>query len=110
MLSGRVNLEATRSGPSMFSQEEVHFVEHLKLMSCGYGYTRSEAVEMASEYAVCLNKKTHDHLLSFQWYTNFMSRWPELRILKPRGLQIQRAKATTVDVVSSYYKELVYSK
>ncbi|KAL4226892.1 hypothetical protein ACF0H5_014870 [Mactra antiquata] len=108
-LSGRVDPEATRSGPSpMFSQEkEAHFVEHLKFMSlCGYGYSRSEVVEIATEYAVCLNKRTRDQPLSFQWYTNFMSRWPELNILKPLGLQIQRAKATTEECVSNYYQDL----
>ncbi|XP_060575053.1 uncharacterized protein LOC132732593 [Ruditapes philippinarum] len=108
-LSGRVNPEATKSGPSpMFTQdEEVNFVEHLKFLAlCGYGYSRSEVVDMASEYAACLNKRDRDHPLSFHWYTNFMSRWPELKIIKPCGLQNQRAKATTVECVSSYYKEL----
>ena len=105
--SGRVNPEATRSGPSpMFSQEEeTQFVEHLKFMAlCGYGYSRSEVVDMASEYAFDLMDRGHP--LSFQWYISFMSRWPELKILKRRGLEIQRAKATTVNCVSSYYKEL----
>ncbi|KAL4231683.1 hypothetical protein ACF0H5_009262 [Mactra antiquata] len=67
-LSGRVDPEATRSGPSpMFSQEEeAHFVEHLKFMSlCGYGYSRSEVVEMATEYAVFLNKRTSDNHCHF---------------------------------------------
>lgn len=108
-LSGRVDPEATRSGPSpMLSQEEeVHFVDHLKLMaSCGYGYSRAEVVNMATEYAVSLNKRDTNHPLSFKWYSGFMSRWPELKVLKPRGLEIQRARATTVDCVSSYYKEL----
>ena len=107
--SGRVNPEATRPGPSpMFSQEEeTQFVEHLKFMSlCGYRYSRSEVVDMASEFDFCLQKRDRDHPLSVQWYISFMSRWPELKILKPRGLEIQRAKATTVNCVSCYYKEL----
>ena len=108
-LSGRVDSEATRSGPSplLSQEEEAHFVEHLKFMAlCGYGYSPSEVVNMASEYAVCLKKRTTDHPLSFQWYTSFMSRWPALKVLKPCGLQIQRAKVTTMSCVSSYYKEL----
>jgi hypothetical protein len=39
-LSGRVNPDATRSGPSpMFSmEEEAHFVDHVKFMAaCSYG-------------------------------------------------------------------------
>ena len=65
-LSGRVDSEATRSGPSplLSQEEEAHFVEHLKFMAlCGYGYSRSEVVNMASEYAVCLKKRTTDHPL-----------------------------------------------
>ena len=108
-LSGRVDSEATKSGPSpwLSQEEEAHFVEHLKFMAlCGYGYSRSEVVNMASEYAICLKKRTTDHPLSFQWYTSFMSRWPELKVLKPCGLQIQRAKATTMSCVSSSNKQL----
>ena len=68
-LSGRVNPEATGSGPSpMISQEEAgYFVEHLKFMViCGYDYSRSGDVDNASEYAVCLNKRISDHPLSLQ--------------------------------------------
>lgn len=35
-----------------------------------------------------------------------MSRWPDLKIIKPRGLQIQRAKATSADCVRNYFREL----
>ncbi|XP_053385176.1 uncharacterized protein LOC128550335 [Mercenaria mercenaria] len=108
-LSGRVDPEATHSGPPpMFTQEEeCHFVDHLKFMSeCGYGYSRAEVVDMASEYAICLGKRDSEHPLSLKWFRGFMSRWPELKVLKPRGLEIQRAKATTVDCVTKYYVEL----
>ena len=108
-LSGRVDPEATRSGPTpMFTQEEeAHFSEHLKFMSlCGYGYSRAEVVDMATEYAVCLGKRDKEHPLSLKWFRGFMSRWPELKVLKPRGLQLQRAKATTLECVTNYYKEL----
>ncbi|XP_053401883.1 uncharacterized protein LOC123566337 isoform X2 [Mercenaria mercenaria] len=89
-LSGRVDPEATHSGPPpMFSQEEeCHFVDHLKFMSeCGYGYSRAEVVDMASEYAICLGKRNSEHPLSLKWFRGFMSRWPELKVLKPRGLE-----------------------
>jgi len=108
-LSGRVDPEAVHSGPQpMFSQEEEHhFAEHLKFMAlCGYGYSRAEVVDMASEYAVCLGKRDAQQPLSLKWFRGFMSRWPELKVLKPRGLEFQRAKATTVDCVSKYYREL----
>lgn len=49
-VSGRVDPEATHSGPApTFTQlEESNFVEHLRFMSgCGYGYSRAEVVDMA---------------------------------------------------------------
>ena len=35
-----------------------------------------------------------------------MSRWQELKLLKPRGLEQQCARATTIESVSRYYQEL----
>ncbi|KAL4221864.1 hypothetical protein ACF0H5_020119 [Mactra antiquata] len=88
-------------------EEEHHYVEHIKFMSdCGYGYSQSEVVDMATEYAISLEKRDKDHPLTFKWFRGFMSRWPELRVLKARGLEIQQAKATTVQCVQRYYTEL----
>ena len=35
-----------------------------------------------------------------------MSRWSELKLLQPRGLEIQRAKAKSLDCVTYYYHVL----
>ena len=108
-LSGRVDPEATRSGPqpTLSMEEEHHFVQHIKFMSeCGYGYSRTEVVDMATSYAISLDKRDKDHPLTLKWFRGFMSRWPELRVLKARGLEMQRAKATTVQCVQAYYSEL----
>ena len=61
---------------------------------------------MATEYAIWLGYRDKEHPLSFQWYSDFMARWPEVKVLKPRGLELQRAKATTLDCVTNYYNEL----
>ena len=61
---------------------------------------------MATEYAIWLGHRDKEHPLSFQWYSDFMGRWPELKVIKPRGLEMQRAKATTLDCVTNYYNEL----
>ena len=101
-LSGRVDPESTRSGPPpIFSlEEECHLVDHIKFMSqCGYRYSRSEVVDIASEYAVSLCKRDSQHPLSLTWYHSFMSRWPELKLMKPFGLELHRAK-------TRYYQEL----
>ena len=61
---------------------------------------------MATEYAVSLGYRDRDHALSFQWYCDFMSCWPELKVLKPRELEMQRAKATTLECITNYYNEM----
>ncbi|KAL4223277.1 hypothetical protein ACF0H5_016749 [Mactra antiquata] len=91
-LSGRVDPEATHSGPQpLFSmEEEHHYVEHIKFMSdCGYGYSRSEVVDMATEYAISLEKRDKDHPLTFKWFRGFMSRWPELKLSEVLQQEIQ---------------------
>ena len=35
-----------------------------------------------------------------------MKRWPDFKVLKPRGLEMQRAKASTTESVKNYYTEL----
>jgi len=88
-------------------EEKHHFVQHIKFMSeCGYGYSRTEVVDMATSYAISIDKRDKNHPLTLKWFRGFMSRWPELRVLKALGLEMQPAKATTVQCVQSYYREL----
>jgi hypothetical protein len=35
-----------------------------------------------------------------------MSRWPDLKIVKPRSLEIQRAKALSTECLRNYFQEL----
>jgi hypothetical protein len=69
---GKVDIEATRSGPqSLFSQhKKAIFVEHLKsIASLGYGYTGPEVKTKASNYAVFLRKRPKGQPLSEKWYS-----------------------------------------
>ncbi len=60
-------------------------VNHLEYMaSCGYGYSRSEIIDLASVYAVSLNKRDLSHPFSKAWFDGFMKRWPQLKLRKPR--------------------------
>ena len=63
-------------------------------------------LDVANEYAVALGKRTRDQPLSFRWFTLFMSRWPDLDILKPRGHKSQKDRAMSSKFVNEYYKEL----
>ncbi|XP_052071024.1 uncharacterized protein LOC127709474 [Mytilus californianus] len=108
-LSGYVNPEAVKSGPApLFNEEdEADLVNHLKLMArVGYGYSRSEVIDIATNYAIYKGLRDSEHPLSTKWYKNFMARWPDLKIIKPRSLEMQRAKATSEVNVQNYYSEL----
>ena len=108
-VSGKVGPVVTKSGrePFLSIEEENCIVQHIKVMaSCGYGYSRSEVVDMASQYAVALGKRDQDHPFSLMWLHNFMKRWPELRVRKPRSLELARAKATSEEAVTAYFNEL----
>lgn len=60
-------------------------------------------MDTATEYDVALGHRQPGETLSV---VHLQSRWPELKILAPRGLELQRAKATSKDCVENYYKAL----
>ena len=71
-------------------------MDHLKIMaSYGYGYSRQEVAEIASDYAVQLQKRTKDSPFIIRWFRGFIERWSELRVLKSQGLDIARAKCVS---------------
>lgn len=87
--------------------EEANLVQHFKTMAAyGYGYTRQECVNIASEYAVHLGKRTMDKPFTMKWMRGFLKRWPELKVLKPRGLEHARAKMASKETVAGYFKNL----
>ncbi|CAC5377710.1 unnamed protein product [Mytilus coruscus] len=54
-VDGRIHIDTVKSGPApLFSQEEgAELVDHGKMMAAyGYGYSRSETIMMASDFAV----------------------------------------------------------
>lgn len=87
--------------------EEAKLVQHFKTMAAyGYGYTRQECVNIASEYAVHLGKRTMDKPFTMNWVRGFLKRWPELKVLKPRGLEHAQAKMVSKETVAGYFKNL----
>jgi len=108
-VKGRVNPETTMtgSGPLFTLEEEAKLVAHIKLMAdLGYGFTITEVVSKASDYAVFLKKRTRDKPLTVKWFKGLRNRWPELRVIKPRGLAKCRAEATNEQAVESYFTNL----
>ncbi|KAJ8303711.1 LOW QUALITY PROTEIN: hypothetical protein KUTeg_018743 [Tegillarca granosa] len=77
LLAERVDIETVRSGPStlLTLKEEAKLVQHLKyIATLGYGYTRSELLDIASDYTYECGKRSKDKPLSRQWYSSFLTR------------------------------------
>jgi DDE superfamily endonuclease/helix-turn-helix, Psq domain len=108
-LSGRVHPDTVTTGkPPLFSMfEEARLVSHIKTMAgYGYGYTRQECVNLAMDLAVQLGKRGRQEQLSLKWMRGLLKRWPELRVLKPRGLEYSRARMASELTVSTYFQNL----
>lgn len=106
---GRVNIDVLKSGPApMFTQEqEAILAAHLNTMGeVGYGYSLQETLNLATDYAVHLGLRDKQHPLSLQWLNSFLSRWPDLKVKKPRSIDIARAKSATESAVTNYFTEL----
>lgn len=94
--------------PLLRQEEEAILVSHLKaIASFGYGYTRKEVTNMVSDYAIQLRKRTKQQKpLTLKWFRGFMKRWPDLKVVKPRDLEYQRAKSSNPANVKLYFVEL----
>ena len=74
---GKIDPENVVTGktPLFTLIEEAKIMNHFKKMSLlGYGYTQQECVDVASQYAVQLGKRTPDKPLSMKWIKGFLSR------------------------------------
>ncbi|KAJ8313688.1 hypothetical protein KUTeg_008249 [Tegillarca granosa] len=108
-VKSRINIDVVKSGPDpIFSlEQEALLANHVDTMAeLGYGYSRLEALNLASDYSVYLGIRTQDKPLSLQWLYSFLQRWPSLKIIKPRNLEIARAKSATQSAINNYFKEL----
>ena len=106
---GKVDPETVMMGklPLFEQYEEAQIVEHFKTMAdLGYGYTQQECINVASQYAIQLGKRTKDKPLSMMWMKGFLARWPEMRVIKPRSLEHVRAKMAKESVIMSYFDSL----
>ena len=59
---------------------------------------------MATDYAVHLGKR--EKVFSMNWFYGFISRWPELWVIKPSNLSEQRAKSASEESLKNYFDEL----
>lgn len=84
---GLVHIDTLSAGgqPLFDEYEEANLVSHFKTMAgYGHGYTRQECVDIATDYAVQLGRRTQDRPLTMKWMRGFLKRWPELKVVKPK--------------------------
>ena len=108
-LDERINIEIKSSGPVSFLGQDVEekLVQHVQYMAqIGYGYTRLQIIELASQFAHSCQKLAKEKYLSQQWYNGFIRRWPNLKNIKPSSLDAIRARATNPEKIQDYFKEL----
>lgn len=63
-------------------------------------------MDIGTRFAENLGKRKHTDPLTLRWFSGFVSRWPELRVLKPRSLEHLRAKAASPGNIQRYFTEL----
>ena len=77
------------------------------MASMGYGYSRRELLQLSSDMAHFLGKIPIDKQLSEAWlYLGFMKRHNDIAFIKPRPLNISRAKSVTEEAVDLYFQNL----
>lgn len=69
-LSGRIDIDVLKPGtlPLFSHEQEALLARHLQTMSeVGYGYSRQETINLASDYAVNLGLRDKAHPLTDRW-------------------------------------------
>lgn len=106
---GKVDVDnVTVGGTPLFEiDEEARLAQHIKdIATIGYGYTRAEVINLASEYAVLIGKRDKECPLTHRWFYGFLSRWPELKVQRPKTLSELRSYATSPESIARYFHEL----
>ena len=95
-------------GPIFTDCQEKRLKEHVvEMMQMGYGYTRRELINLATDMAHYLKKLPEDKSLSEAWlYLGFLKRHSNITFLKPRSLSMCRAKAVTKENIDTYFSNL----
>ncbi|WAR29262.1 LOW QUALITY PROTEIN: hypothetical protein MAR_002830 [Mya arenaria] len=89
------NLPSLGQLPTFTANEERQLVEHLSYMaSIGYGHTRSELLNLATDWAITLSTGRSRR------------RNPDVTLAKPQKLSVLRAKCTSEETINKYFAEL----
>lgn len=93
----------SETSPLFSQEEEARLVSHIKEMgeNC-YDYFRAEIIRMTSDCAVFSLTRPKNKPLTNQSYYNFMRRWTDLNLVKPKALDVACARVATNKPESIY--------
>ena len=106
-IKGKVDEDIEKSGPPpiLSKEQESDLVDHiLQMAEIGYGYTKQDMLKLACDSAVFLGLPI---TFSESWlYQGFLTRHPELKLITPRKLSINRARSCTKENIDLYFEKL----
>ena len=104
----KVPINAVHGGQPLFPHEqEAKIKDHVAQMATyGYGYTAKQLIHLATDTARYLQLRDSLKPLSKKWYQGFMRRWPEVKLVKSRGMNISRVESASLEKVQAYFEEL----
>ncbi|KAK3085026.1 hypothetical protein FSP39_023051, partial [Pinctada imbricata] len=108
-VKGHIDIDTVKSGksPVLSEVEEALIVDFLKQMaSLGYSYMRTEVLQIATGYAVTAGKRDRNNPFTLRWYAGFIGRWPDLKLVRPKLLELKRAKAGNREIVPAFFGDL----
>ncbi|CAC5405936.1 unnamed protein product [Mytilus coruscus] len=109
-VNGRIDPECSTMGNAPFFtlDKESKLVTHLMEMGeLGYGYYRQDVVDIATDYAIALDLKTKkDKPLTLTWFYGMIRRWPDLKVVKQRALEVVKANTANKENISKYFNQL----
>lgn len=108
-VKGKIQPTIVKSGPQpvLGLDEEGRLVEYLKQMcSFGYSFSRTDIINIATDFAIIMGKREPCDALTHQWYYKFLERWPGMEINRASSTKKQFEKATSVDCLSRYFLNL----
>jgi hypothetical protein len=77
LVKGKVTIDCVAFGTQLIlsEYEEAKVAKHIKIVAnFGYGCTRQEVCDIASDYAVKLGKRQSDKPLTLNWFRRFIKR------------------------------------
>ncbi|KAJ8315567.1 hypothetical protein KUTeg_007717 [Tegillarca granosa] len=108
-VTGRISLSCSTPGrsPVLDIEEETRLVEHLVNVSrLGYGLTRQEITDLASDYALQLGKRDNSDPLTLSWFRSFRKRWDILKVLMQSTQEYVKARSASPEIINRYILDL----